>query len=335
MIKYKFISFLLAVGLMATCACERLGIAGDSHETVSLLFSSPSIIHSVDSKGAVQGNDFPPSPSAYPLGIWIVRGGTFEEQMTPFRNMKSELSVGADDEIHWNYHVYGDEERYDVIHIMKARSADVYAYYPWNDEVEDVRVVPFISGQDDWMWASPINLTEDETNTDSQITKSLEFTHAMTCIEVNIRCLYRGNVRLTSMTLTDNAAEPRLIPGGTMNTVNGELTNDSPVKSSMISPDVYLTHQASGTSFYIIMPSVGNDSEPLDLENKPMELSFVFNGINGKTTFPIPSEMGGAELKSFKRGYKYVFQLVLDNKMDFKPVGVESEWGTIYQDFEL
>jgi hypothetical protein len=45
--------------------------------------------------------------------------------------------------------------------------------------------------------------------------------------------------------------------------------------------------------------------------------------------------MGGEELVSFKRGYKYKYKLVLDNKMDFQPIGVEKNWGTAYVDFEL
>ena len=48
-----------------------------------------------------------------------------------------------------------------------------------------------------------------------------------------------------------------------------------------------------------------------------------------------PNVMGGEELVSFKRGYKYTYKLVLDNKMDFQPIGVEKNWGTAYVDFEL
>lgn len=334
-LKHSIPALLILTLAASLVSCGKSSVPESERETVPLVFESPSIVHAQESKASVDGINFPPRPSAYPLGIWIVRGGTFQEQMTPFRNMKSELNVGADDEIHWNYYIYDGTQQYDVIYVLKGKAADVYAYHPWRSSVSDITAVPFVSGQDDWMWAEPLHLSSADTDTDDPISRPLRFHHAMTCIEVNIRCVYQGNVYLTSMTLTDKCDSPRLSSGGTMNAATGELSCNPPVSSIRISPNTFVSHQSAGTTFYIMMPSVGSEDNPLDLGNKPMELSFVFNGVDAETKFTLPNVMGGEELVSFKRGYKYKYKLVLDNKMDFQPIGVEKNWGTAYVDFEL
>ena len=321
--------------LVSFVSCDTMTSDVDDDKTVPLIFASPSILYSHETKASVNGSEFPPSPSAYPLGVWIVKGGEFTEQITEFRNMKSELNVGAGNEIHWNYYVYNGTRQYDVIYVMKGRPADIYAYHPWKSYVDDITAIKFTSGQEDWMWATPVNLSSTDTDTDEPIVSELAFAHAMTCIEVNIRCKYEGSVRFTSMTLTDESDTPRLVASGTMNAVNGELTCDAPVSSITITPNVGLTHTSSGTTVFIIMPQVGDEDNPLDLTNKKMNLSFKFNGIDAETSFTLPSVMGGSEIKAFKRGYKYKYNLVLDNQIDFIPVGVEKEWGTKYVDFEL
>ena len=316
-------------------SCQKESTVESNYDTVPLVFDSPSIVYTQESKASVDGSNFPPSASVYPLGVWIVKGDTFEEQITTFKNMRADLNVGAENEIHWNYYVYNGTTQYDVIYVMKGRKADIYAYHPWSSSVTDITSIPFTSGQSDLMWATPIKLSASDTNTDLPIVRNLAFTHALTCLEINIKTIYQGTVRLTSMTLTDKADQPRLISSGTMNAVNGELTFDAPVSSITISPNTSVTHQNVGTMFYIIMPAIGDDSNPLDLGNKKMELSFKFNNVDAETTFTLPNIMAGSELKAFKRGYKYKYKLVLDNKMDFVPVGVEKNWGTTYVDFEL
>jgi hypothetical protein len=325
----------ILVLMISSVSCDKTDISMENYETVPLVFDSPSIKYAVESKASVDGSNFPPSASVYPLGVWIVKGDTYEEQISTFRNMRADLNVGAENEIHWNYYVYNGTKQYDVIYVMKGRKADVYAYHPWSGSVTDIREIPFTSGQSDYMWATPVKLSASDTDTDQPIVRNLAFSHAMTCLEINIRTIYQGTVRLTSMTLTDHADQPRLIASGTMNAVNGELTCNAPVSSITISPNSSVTHQSFGTYFYIIMPAIGDEANPLDLSNKKMELSFKFNKIDGETTFTLPNIMAGSELKAFKRGYKYKYRLVLDNQMDFVPVGVEQDWGTTYVDFEL
>lgn len=316
-------------------SCQKESTAESNYDTVPLVFDSPSIVYTQESKASVDGSNFPPSASVYPLGVWIVKGDTFEEQITTFKNMRADLNVGAENEIHWNYYVYNGTTQYDVIYVMKGRKADIYAYHPWSSSVTDITSIPFTSGQSDLMWATPIKLSASDTNTDLPIVRNLAFTHALTCLEINIKTIYQGTVRLTSMTLTDKADQPRLIASGTMNATNGKLKCNPPVSSITLTPNTYITHQSFGNNFYIMMPAIGDDSNPLDLGNKKMELSFKFNNVDAETTFTLPNIMAGSELKAFKRGYKYKYKLVLDNKMDFVPVGVEKNWGTTYVDFEL
>ena len=330
---------LLAAGLFllsgSFVSCEKAGGAEGDYETVPLVFDSPSIVYTQESKASVDGSNFPSNPTAYQIGVWIVKGDTYEDQISTFRNMRVDLDVGANNEVHWNYYVYNGTKQYDVIYVMKGKKADVYAYYPWNSAVNDITAIPFTSGQSDYMWANPIKLSASDTNTDDPIERKLAFSHAMTCLEINVRTVYQGTVRLSSMTLTDKAEQPRLIASGTMNATNGELTCDAPTSSITLKPNTSLTHQSFGNNFYIIMPAIGDDENPLDLANKKMQLSFKFNNVDAATTFTLPNTMAGKELKAFKRGYKYKYKLVLDNQMDFVPVGVEKDWGTTYVDFEL
>lgn len=79
-------------------------------------------------------------------------------------------------------------------------------------------------------------------------------------------------------------------------------------------------------STYIMMPPVYG----LDLASNEMKLSFVFNNISAETEFYLPSTMKNSSVPvtEFERGYKYIYELKLDNTMDFRPVGIEKQWQT-------
>ena len=137
--------------------------------------------------------------------------------------------------------------------------------------------------------------------------------------------MYDGNIALTSMTLTDSKG--RLITSGifdcTAEDINNAVSGTTGTQIT-IKPNRSLSRNL--TSTYFIMPPVSG----LDLASNEMKLSFVFNNIEAEKEFYLPSIMDNSTtpVTEFKRGYKYIYELTLDNTMDFRPVGVEQQWKT-------
>lgn len=135
------------------------------------------------------------------------------------------------------------------------------------------------------------------------------------------------------MTLTDSRG--RLYARGTMNALTGELTcaEEDKTESITISPNTALN--TTETVFCIIMPPVE------DYKNEEFTLSFVFNGIDGKTDYKLPATMkdlttqNDVTITEFETGKRYIYHLTLDNTMSFAPVGVDDTWQSENIDLEL
>lgn len=322
-----FTALGITLMLASAVSCdEQSGLAVDDG-TVMLTFSNPSIIASVDTKASIDGSNFPYSHSSYELGLWLMRHTDVPTpQIEGFGNLKAEY-LFADGVNRWTYYPFGTDARQSgesSLHILKARPLDIYAYYPWVEGANDITKIPFVSGEKDWMTSIPISLTSEETRT--SLTKSLNFRHIMTCIEVKIQCRYDGNITLTSMTLTDSKG--RLVTSGTFDCTKADL--DAAVSGTASGNRIIVepgrSIGRSWTSTYIMMPPVSG----LDLASYEMKLSFVFNNIEAETEFYLPATMvdSNEPVTEFKRGYKYVYELLLDNTMDFRPVGIEQQWNT-------
>lgn len=305
-------------------SCEKVSVFSSEGDTVSLFFDSPAVVPEVDSKVPVNGEDFPFSPVSYNLGFWLMKKDNVEEpQIMGYSNLKAEY-LKADGVNSWSFYPFGSGVKpVGNLFVMKKRAIDVYAYHPWVAGADDMTAIHFVSGEDDWMIAQPVKL--DESDTENDIVVPLAFKHLMTCIQVNIKCLYKGSIKVTSMTLTDEKG--RLIPSGTFDCTEPDpdlaLNLGPPSSSIVLRPNRSLNGQ-SYVSFYIMMPPVSG----LDLADKEMTLSFEFNGIDAETDFVIPPTMSGSsqEIKEFKRGYKYIYNLTLDNTIDFIPKGIEPLW---------
>ena len=316
----------LSVGLLLAVSCgNKAGLALDD-DTVVLTFANPSISASFDSKASIDGNNFPFSQTPYEVGLWLMQKDDLTTpQIDGFNNLKAEY-LFADGVNQWTYYPFGTEASQtgeSSLHIQKGKDLDIYAYHPWVEGVDDITSIPFVSGENDWMTSVPIRLAAAETM--MPVTRSLEFRHLMTCIEVRIQCKYDGNITLTSMTLTDSKG--RLVTSGTFDctTVNiSEAVCGTTGSQIIVEPKRSIGR--SWISTYIIMPPIS----ALDLAAKEMKLSFVFNDIEAETEFYLPSTMNGSNtpITEFKRGYKYIYELKLDNTMDFRPVGIEQQWTT-------
>ena len=307
---------LLVLGFVSCEKPEKVAVS----DNVKLSFDNPIIGVSYESKAPINGDRFTTSNDAYPIGVWLMRGDTDEDipQMNEFFNMRSRYlvlgGVGT-----WSFYPFGDDEKKkrSDIYIRKGLPVDIYAYYPWVNDVDSITEIPFVSGSDDWMVAGPVELDEGQTSED--ITVPLPFKHIMTCIQVYIACRYTGTVVLASMTLNDS--KNRLVAAGHFNCKTGEISGER-TGSITITPNLSLTNPASA---YIIMPEIDG------LAQGELTLSFVFNRTQVEQPFELPLQMelqdgSRKTIEKFSKGYKYVYQLTLDNTMNFKPVGVETGW---------
>ncbi len=287
-------------------------------------------------RAAVEGNQFPVRDEAYNIGVWICEyeSGDSPSQFSPLYtvdNMKISLTAGLDNSNQykqtWKYLLSG--QWVNMLFVSEGTTQfDAYAYYPHTTGAASFNPtsVPFRSGSTDWMWAD----RKQFTNVGHEISVPLQFSHAMTCLEVRVECKYASDTMvLNSITLSDSKS--RLLLSGTMNLVDHTLNTEvvTPSGSLTLTPQVKLRAD-SAQVFHFIVPEVSN------YENGDFTLSFKFNPNsivkNGETTFSIPNTItsGGSDvtISSFETGKRYVYRLTLDNRLRFEPVGVDESWTT-------
>ncbi len=309
--------FFLMLLCFTSCESSKLPPVGEG-EMVPLALGNPAIGPSLQVKGALSGSQFPNSQSAYPVGLWLMRDGSaVTPQIQGFANMKAELRI-ADGLYSWAYYPGGSAAS-NGVHILKAKPLDVRAYYPWKDGASDLTKIPFTSGEDDWMVANPVDLSEAETT--GAVVVPLAFSHIMTCIEVSINLRYEGNVTLNSVVLSDS--QGRLVASGTFNANTGEISGTQGASVSL--PDLRRSLRSGyWTSVYFIMPEITG------VAAGQLNIQFTFNNVPVEFTLPLDMKVGGQTqtIDAFKKGYKYTYRLTLDNTIDFVPVGFEEAWNT-------
>ncbi len=326
----KRIVFILSV-LSVFLSCEKESHLPLDKEKEYIPFSiTPRL--DVETK-AIDGSYF--GTGSYNLGLWLGsrdNSGVFVPQVKGYDNIKAgavSTAGGSSSEfrIDWTYTLGGNS--YKKIYIEKGKEVEVYSYHPWVSNVADLTSVPFVSGQNDWMWAAPVKLTQAQTLGDAVVAQ-IQYSHAMTCVDVQISCKYEGTVSVTKITLNDTKG--RLYARGSMNALDGSLSLDDSDKVGNISitPKAHLNTILQ--SFSIIMPPVSGLQLKDDSNEGELYLSFEFNEKPGLQKFYLPKSMmkGGVEtdIVSFDKGVKYIYQLELDNKVRFAPVEVEENWGS-------
>jgi hypothetical protein len=128
-----------------------------------------------------------------------------------------------------------------------------------------------------------------------------------------------------------NDTRGRLYAEGTMNALDGSLSLNETDKVGNISitPNVHLNTLSQ--PFSIIIPPLNGLQLDDGTNSGELYLSFEFNGKPGLQKYFLPKSMmkDGVEtdINSFDKGKKYIYQLVLDNKVSFSPVEVVTEWG--------
>jgi hypothetical protein len=322
---------LACLALAASCGKPPVDESGAG--LVPLAFSA-GMAPDARTRGAVTGTVFPRIDNnndnkPYKIGAWICNDeptpSAFPPAMTGYNNLLAELTVtddGGGNLINkWKYTFAGTSQ--DILGVRENHALDIYAYYPHVAGATDLTAIPFVSGESDWMWATPKSLTAEQTidaTPENPLEVPLTFQHAMTCIEVRVRCLYVGSVRLDTMTLADS--QGRLCIEGTMNALTGALALGAPADSITITPGREL-NSLIFSSFYIIMPRYENYT------NNQFTLSFVFSGDRGRENYSIPNvikDVGDNDVTvtTFETGTRYIYQLVLSNVPHFKPVEMDN-----------
>ncbi|MDR2131538.1 MAG: fimbrillin family protein [Odoribacteraceae bacterium] len=322
----------LLVCLALLMACEKPPTttpADAGGRAVSLNFSAGVIPNASTRAVPILGDKFP--SGNYKIGLWVCSGGQ-TAAMTGYNNILADVTVLAATETERNYewkYTFEGGTAHEGLSVKEGNPVTIYAYHPWKAGVTDITAVPFTSSQDDWMWATPQSFTAAQTNA-AHLDVPLAFTHAMTCIQVNVKCKYDGNVRLVSMTLTDK--QNRLVPSGTMNALTGELTA-GPRGPITLTLNALLNAQSQ--SFCIIMPEVKTPDLPAYVSND-FTLSFKFQNtsdqqiVDGRVAFDIPDQIRQGETQTtiteFTRGTRYIYSLELENMMYFAPVEMDDTW---------
>lgn len=272
------------------------------------------------------------------IGLWVCKhqeenfGGEHEPAMEHYENIRAELRVagtaGKPETYQQTWQYTYNNNLHDYLNVERGKPIDLFAYTPRSDSQtgKDLTAVPFASGKTDWMWSAPLHCDDDDPNSNI-IQAPLVFYHAMTCLDVMVKCTH-GNIRLTSITLQDEHEPGRIYTKGTMNLVTRKLNLSDTDKSD----ELKLTYNNSlsssvYTSFRIIIPPVAN-------YNGGFKLQFTFSGSEAEHTFSIPTEMNNdVKVTAFETGKRYVYKLTMDNTLHFEAVGIDDKWND--EEFEL
>lgn len=331
-LKYILLLTLFLTGLLSTISCSR-----KEEETLHPQISDEVLLNftaklnvgiSAKSRAIIntgENNKFP--SGRYSFGTWICKHednpANFEIAKEGYCNFQAIMAVGKDLTQTWSYNFSGRDSH--TLNVSRQTPVDIYSVYPRPDGNPNPDEVPFTSGQTDWLWAKETIL--EESMASNQATAHLDFSHAMTCIQLNIKSMYPGS-NLTSISLEDKKG--RLYEKGLMNLAARSLilSDNDKAKENILTITANAELTTAYKSFYIIMPPVS------EYENEDFTLSFVFNNNQAKSVFKIPNKMNdNVTINSFETGKRYIYQLTLDNHTIFSPAGVDDTWET--KEYEL
>ena len=268
-----------------------------------------------------EGTQF--APGTHNMGIWICNPSDNSPILKEFENCRAEYTVDENENENenekWVFH--GNNRSWeDYISIDNGREVKICSYYPWNENVTDLRSVPFTGRDADFFWCEPIMLSSDETQGDGVLDVTLNYKRIVTCIEVAVLANRNDAICLNQITLTDiNGAN--FITSGTFDATTGVISpsGEGMLDNICYQPNQMLTNDDTTPRFSFIFPEYKEyDSN--------FVLSFQFNNIPGLTTYTIPNAITGTETGpvKFEKGKKYIVTLQLNEEMKFKVVGFKT-----------
>ena len=248
------------------------------------------------------------------MGLWLCNPSN-SPILPEFANTKVEYTVNPDNSESWKF--YGGNRVWeDAIPVDDAREINIYSYYPYDKNVEDITAIPFSSGTKNYFYSEPVKFTEEVTDAD-EVTVELKYKPIMTtCIEVAVRANVDSAIVMNSLTLTDTTGA-NIAAKGTYSAITGKVL---PSGEEMVESVSYTSEEG-------LLLTTGKDTPVVSFiipkyENYDgnFKLSFKFNGVDGLTEYIIPKRIAAGTDGSLKEGKKYIITLQLNEAMKFKAV---------------
>lgn len=260
-------------------------------------------------------------------GMWLCeRIDSYEPYSLGMDNMKCIYNICTNPPS-WTFH-YGITPHY-VLSVKPIGTGHddlyLYAYSPYNADVDSPEAIPVQSGADELIYVNPIHFKSKASGESIDI--PLNFNHAQACIEFRItpaRTHY--GIALTGLEIQDTDNGNPIIPQNSeFNIVTSEY-NDG--KTQFCDKLTY-------TSFIMTLPQYDSNMTPVKIyvpiipfngyEDKRFNVTFTFSNV--KCTIPLsainPDENGCMD---FKQGYKYIYNLVLANETLYKSGEIITTW---------
>lgn len=309
--KYRsLICLLIATLFSASCEKEN-GTAVHSRYIRFNASVNAALEYEVKSTNAGEGKF---AEGTHNMGLWLCNPNN-SPILPEFANTKVEYTVNPDNSESWKFYYDGDRYWENAIPVDDAREINIYSYYPYDKNVEDITAIPFSSGTKNYFYSEPVKFTEEVTDAD-EVTVELKYKPIMTCIEVAVMADVDGAVALNGMVLTDMSGE-NIATKGTYNAITGEVKASAEDKKESLvftaDKPLMLTTDKNTPKVSFIIPKYLN-------YNANFKLSFKFNGIEGLSEYVIPNKITAETGGYFMEGKKYIITLQLNDAMKFKTV---------------
>lgn len=166
-----------------------------------------SVTTSEPTKAAIKGTSFP-TDQPVDIGVFLEGEGYTGDS---YKNIKCIKMAGAG-----SWSIPQTE--------LLESEATVYAYYPYKEDISDVKQIPVASSVcgDDWMWAVPVGKVS-KTNP----TVDLKFNHSLALVEIKFD-IYGFDHTMNNLKMSDIKLYGEGFKfGGTLDATDGTLTPDS------------------------------------------------------------------------------------------------------------
>lgn len=332
LLNLKYIILTMILPLIAAGCTDVPEATTDKEDKNIRLELNPVISTSaVTTRAAVNSTEGILASGTYDFGMYIYRFKDNEPNNGYNPHNNSLINFLArydkkDSKSSWEFTI--DNYVYDFLSVKAGIPYDVYAYHPYTEGADDPEKVPFDSSKaQDWLVSKKVLVNVEPTSdVTDKITVPLEFEHLMTCIVVNVRTSHQTYPYVRKATLS--GSESRIGMKGYVNVMTKEtyITEmTDKIEFNYGSGGLYLG--TSYRTFQFIFPEIEN------VEKDQMKFTLTYKNRSNddtkeyKSEYTLPMSENGA---SFKRGTKYVYNLLLDHVFTFEGMTIEQEgeWET-------
>lgn len=318
----------LSLPLLSSCTGEPLSERpGETYR--SAIAPEVTIENTVPAtKAPVLGTSF---PNGGTYALWICKGGTYGEFNDRMNNIKATYA-SADNS--WSYAYDGVTGSFTNI-IVRAEEGtestatlDLYAYAPFISGVSDLESISFTaSNQQDLMYAleNSTDTNKGKGISDPEIISEFRFHHALSLVEFRLKNKNSGSTINVSQTWIKSSGATQIYTKGSFNAVTGEVSGNTP-GTVAASVNKSITSTSEYTSIYMLVI-------PTECQGDDIIMGFVMNGIGGSgsglNSFSVSREdlkHGDGATYGFQAGYRYVFNVDIDNYVHLTGVQIDREW---------